>query len=173
MNKNNLLTRRVMAAIVAFTFVLALGQIFMPSAGAVGQIFMPSASAGQDSFVSVQSRHNFDNTVKKLKEQITAHKLAVLKQYNVQGMLKKAGVKSSDKHLNIAVFHPRYGKILFDSDKNSISAAPPRMIIREQNGKVVVGYHRPSALFAAFNVPDSLTKELDGLFHSIVKKSTQ
>jgi uncharacterized protein (DUF302 family) len=161
MNGNIQCARRVLAAIAAITLVLALGQISAPS-----------THAAQDAFVSTMSKHNFNNTVKKLQKQIAAHKLAMLKKYNVQAMLKMVGVKS-DKALTIAVFHPRYGKVIFASDKNAMSAAPLRMIVREQDGKVLVGYIRPSAVFAGFNVPDGFKKELDGLFDSIVKKATQ
>ncbi len=161
MNGNIQRTCRVIAAVVAVTFVLVLGQISAPS-----------VSAAQDSFVSTMSKHNFNNTVKKLQKQISAHKLAMLKKYNVQTMLKMVGVKS-DKALTIAVFHPRYGKVIFANDKNAMSAAPLRMIVQERDGKVFVGYIRPSAVFAGFNVPDKFKKELDGLFDSIVKKATQ
>lgn len=128
--------------------------------------------AAQSSFVSATSKYNFNNTLKKLQKQIAAHKLVMLKKYNVQAMLKMVGVKS-DKALTIAVFHPRYGKVIFANDKNATAAAPLRMIIQELDGKVVVGYIRPSAIFADFNVPDDFKKELDGLFDSIVKKATQ
>ena len=128
--------------------------------------------AGQGYFVSATSKHNFNNTVKKLQKQIAAHKLAMLKKYNVQMMLKMVGVKS-EKALTIAVFQPRYGKVIFASDKNAMVAAPLRMTVREQDGKVLVGYIRPSAAFANFNVPDDFKTELDGLFESIVKRATQ
>ncbi len=161
MNVNIQCTRRVLAAVVAIAFVLVLGQILAPS-----------TSAAQDSFVSTMSKHNFNNTVKKLQKQIAAHKLAMLKKYNVQAMLKMVGVKS-DKALTIAVFHPRYGKVIFANDKNATAAAPLRMTVQKLDGKVVVGYIRPSAIFAAFKVPDNFKKELDGLLDSIVKKATQ
>lgn len=128
--------------------------------------------AAQGSFLSKTSKYDFNKTVKKLQKQIAAHRLAMLKKYNVQAMLKMVGVKS-DKALTIAVFHPRYGKVIFASDKNAMAAAPLRMIVREQDGKVIVGYIRPSLVFANFNVPDSFKKELDGLFESIVNKATQ
>lgn len=161
MNESIRRTRRFLAAIVAVTFVLVLGQI--PA---------PSASAAQDPFVSTMSAHNFNNTVKKLQKQIAAHKLAMLKKYNVQAMLKMVGVKSG-KSLTIALFHPRYGKVIFANDKNAMSATPLRLIVQERGGKVLVGYLQPSAVFASFNVPDGFKTELDGLLASIVKKATQ
>ena len=87
-------------------------------------------------------------------------------------MLKNDGVKLG-KSLNIAVLHPRYGKVIFDNDKNATSAMPLRMSVQERSGKVIVGYIRPSAVFANFKVPGSFKKELDGLFESLVKKATQ
>lgn len=131
-----------------------------------------SAVAAQDSFVSVTSKYKFSTTVKRLQRQIAAHKLVMLKKYNVQAMLKMVGVKSG-KALTLAIFHPRYGKVIFANDKNATSAAPLRMSVQERGGKVIVGYIRPSAVFANFNVPRSFKKELDGLFESIVKKATQ
>ncbi len=150
-----------------FAFLTATLFIF-----ALAQFTSVSAEAAQDSFVSVTSKYKFDATVKNLQKQIAAHKMAMLKKYNVQAMLKMVGVKS-EKSLTLAVFHPRYGKVIFANDKNAMSAAPLRMSVQERGGKVMVGYIRPSVVFANFNVPDGFKKELDDIFDSIVKKATQ
>ena len=140
MNTTTKLHRRGFMAAIAIIFVLGL------SLGTALPV------AAQESMISKTSKHDFNKTVKKLQKQIAAHKLAMLKKYNVQTMLKMVGVKS-DKALTIAVFHPRYGKVIFASDKNAMAAAPLRMTVREQDGKVLVGYIRPSAIFASFIVP--------------------
>lgn len=133
---------------------------------------IPFAEAAKDSFLSVTSKHSFNKTVTNIKKQISAHKLALLKEYNVQSMLKMVGVKS-EKSLTLATFHPRYGKIIYANDKNAASAVPLRLVVQERGGKVIVGYIRPSEVFANFDVPQSFKTELDTLLASIVANATQ
>ena len=72
MNATISMYRRGFLAAVAIIFVLGL------SLGTA----LPVAAQG--SLVSMTSKYDFNKTVKKLQKQISAHKLAMLKKYNVQ-----------------------------------------------------------------------------------------
>ena len=121
--------------------------------------------------MSIKSKHDFNTTVTNIKKQTAANKLVLLKEYNVQMMLKMVGV-NAEKSMTMAIFHPRYGKVIYANDKNAMSATPLRLIVQERGGEVIVGYIRPSAIFANFDLPKSFTDELDTLLGSVVKNAT-
>ena len=152
----------------SFTIIASLLTLLI-----AGYLVVPDAAlaGGGKNFVQKESKNNFATTVQKLKKAVSAQKLALLKDYNTQMMLKMVGVKSS-KGMTFAIFHPRYGKVLNENDPNAFSAVPLRIIIQERGGKVIVGYMKPSAVFADFDIPNKTKKELDGLFEQILNKAT-
>ena len=139
--------------------------IFILAVGAAG------TAKADDSFITVKSKHDFNTTVTNIKKQTAANKLVLLKEYNVQMMLKMVGV-NAEKSMTMAIFHPRYGKVIYANDKNAMSATPLRLIVQERGGDVIVAYIRPSAIFANFDLPKSMTDELDTLLGSVVKNAT-
>ena len=156
MNRNPSSVKISVASIV-FSFVVALAYNGVVNA--------------DDYFVSIKSKHDFNTTVTNIKKQTAANKLVLLKEYNVQMMLKMVGV-NAEKSMTMAIFHPRYGKVIYANDKNAMSATPLRLIVQERGGDVIVGYIRPSAIFANFDLPKSMTDELDTLLGSVVKNAT-
>ena len=164
--KNNALNipgrRSSLIIMVGLLSLLIAGYLAVPNSALAG---------GGKNFVQKESKNNFATTVQKLKKEVSAQKLALLKDYNTQMMLKMVGVKSS-KGMTFAIFHPRYGKVLNENDPNAFSAVPLRIIIQERGGKVIVGYMKPSAIFADYDIPNKTKKELDGLFEKILNKAT-
>ncbi|MCH7615085.1 MAG: DUF302 domain-containing protein [Nitrospinae bacterium] len=156
MNRNPSSVKISVASIV-FSFVVALAYNGVVNA--------------DDYFVSIKSKHDFNTTVTNIKKQTAANKLVLLKEYNVQMMLKMVGV-NAEKSMTMAIFHPRYGKVIYANDKNAMSATPLRLIVQERGGDVIVAYIRPSAIFANFDLPKSMTDELDTLLGSVVKNAT-
>lgn len=122
---------------------------------------------GKKDFVLKTSKNDFATTVENLKKGVAAQKLVLLKDYNVQMMVKMVGVKA-DEAVTFAIFHPRYGKVLYEDDPDAFAVTPLRIIVQQRGKKVVVGYVKPSAIYAPFDVPKKTTKELDDLFAEIV-----
>ena len=111
----------------------------------------------------------FDKVVTNLKRQITRHKLVIVKEVPFQKMLGMVGVKA-EKMLGFEIFHPRYGKVLYENDPAAFKDAPLRILVREAGGKVNLEYRKPSVVFAPYPGLSKLGKELDEIFADIVTR---
>lgn len=131
----------------------------------------PAFAAGDD-MVTVTAKGNFDATVTGLRTAITANQLILVKEVPFQQMLSMVGVKS-EPLMSFEIFHPRYGKAIYENDKNAFIVAPLRIVVREQGGKVVLSYRKPSAAFAGYSGLSSMSAELDQLFDKVVKSAAK
>ncbi|MCH7795642.1 MAG: DUF302 domain-containing protein [Proteobacteria bacterium] len=104
-----------------------------------------------------------------LKRQITRHKLVIVKEVPFQKMLGMVGVKA-EKMLGFEIFHPRYGKVIYENDPAAFKDAPLRILVREVGGKVKLEYRKPSVVFAPYPGLSKLGKELDEVFADIVTR---
>ena len=77
------------------------------------------------------------------------------------------GVKA-DPAITLAIFHPRYGTVLYANDKDAFEMLPIRIIVQQRGKKVIVGYQKPASLFSGYDLPKKTVQELDGLFEGIV-----
>lgn len=111
----------------------------------------------------------FDKVVTNLKRQITGHKLVIVKEVPYQKMLGMVGVKA-EKMLGFEIFHPRYGKVLYENDPAAFKDAPLRILVREAGDKVNLEYRKPSVVFAPYPGLSKLGKELDEVFADIVTR---
>ncbi len=111
----------------------------------------------------------FDKVVTNLKRQVTGHKLVIVKEVPFQKMLGMVGVKA-EKMLGFEIFHPRYGKVLYENDPAAFKDAPLRILVREAGGKVKLEYRKPSVVFAPYPGLSKLGKELDEVFADIVTR---
>ncbi len=138
-----------------------------------GYLMVPDVALakGKNGFVLETSRNDFATTVQKLQQAVSAQKLVLLKDYNVQMMIKMVGVKSKQS-MTFAIFHPRYGKVIYENDPDAFAAVPLQIIVQERGKKVVVGYKKPSEVFSDYDVPKKTKKELDKLLENIVKSAT-
>ena len=90
---------------------------------------------------------SFEGTLTKLKKAITASKLVIVKEVPYSKMIGMAGVKA-EKTVGLEIFHPRYGKVLYENNKDAMIEAPLRILVRDQGGEVMIRYRKPSAVFA-------------------------
>ena len=140
--------------------VFALALIVLP-------IQPQHALAGSDPIVTQTAKGSFENTLTKLKKAITAGKLVIVKEVPFTQMLGMVGVKA-EKMMGLEIFHPRYGKVLYASDKNAFLEAPLRILVRDKGGEVEIRYRKPSAVFAGYSRLSDLGAELDEVFAKIV-----
>lgn len=131
----------------------------------------PAFAAGDD-MVRVTAKGNFDATVTELKKAITANQMILIKDIPFQQMLKMAGV-NSEPVMSFEIFHPRYGKTIYENDKNAFIVPPLRIVVHEQGGKVVLSYRKPSAAFAGYSGLSKMATELDGVFDNIAKAAAK
>ena len=66
------------------------------------------------------------------------------------------------------IFHPRYGKVLYQTNVAAMKEAPLRIVVREAGSDVMLEYRKPSSVFASYSGLDDLSNELDQLFADIV-----
>jgi len=125
-----------------------------------------STAQGGD-VVTQMSKASFENTVTALKKSITANKLVIVKLVPFTQMLSMVGVKS-EKSVGLEIFHPRFGKVIYNNDKNAMLEAPLRILVRDEGGEVLIRYRKPSATFAGYSGLADLGAELDAVFEKIV-----
>lgn len=131
----------------------------------------PAFAAGDD-MVTVTAKGDFNATVTELKKAITANKLVLIKDIPFQQMLKMAGV-NSEPVISFEIFHPRYGKVIYENDKNAFIVVPLRIVVHEKDGKVELSYRKPSAAFAGYSGLSQMAGELDQLFSNVVKSAAK
>ena len=112
---------------------------------------------------------SFDKVVTNLKREITGHKLVIVKEVPFQKMLGMVGVKA-EKMLGFEIFHPRYGKVLYETDPAAFKDAPLRILVREADGGVRLEYRKPSVVFSPYSGLSGLGQELDEVFADIVTR---
>ncbi len=130
-------------------------------------VTVPGQVLAVPGIVANESSRNFDQTVLKLKQGISANMLVLLKDFNHQMMLKMVGVHA-DKSMVLEVFHPRYGKVIYANDKSAFIVPPLRIMVREDGGKVMVYYQKASVLLAPYKGLSDLGKDLDAMLANIV-----
>jgi uncharacterized protein (DUF302 family) len=109
----------------------------------------------------------FAKVVTNLKRAITGQKLVIIKEVPYQQMLGMVGVKA-EKMMGFEIFHPRYGKTIYNSDPAALVEVPLRVLVREASGKVSLEYRKPSIVFAPYSGLSALGEELDQKFADIV-----
>ena len=156
-----MMSRNVIKFVPAF-FAIALLSVVLISA--------PARDALAQSDVVTQSfSAPFDKVATKLKKAIASRKLVIVKQVPYQKMVAMVGVKTG-KTVGFEIFHPRYGKVIIAKDANALIEVPLRLVLREEGGKVILRYRKPSATFAPYSSLSGLGKELDSIFADIAKR---
>ncbi len=125
------------------------------------------ALAAGDDMVTTIAKGSFEGTLTKLKKAITASKLVIVKEVPYSQMIGMVGVKA-EKTVGLEIFHPRYGKVLYEKNKDAMIEAPLRILVRDQGGEVMIRYRKPSAVFAGYSGLSGLRQELDTVFDKIV-----
>lgn len=114
------------------------------------------------------SKHNFDDTVSKIKDAIGAQNMMVLFTADHQQMLSMVGLKTPPME-TIEFFSPSYGKVIFQTDSRGALEVPFRIaIMQNDQGQVMFAYDKPSYLFARYPKLADLGQQLDAVMDQIV-----
>jgi uncharacterized protein (DUF302 family) len=130
-------------------------------------------AVAQSSIVKVESQHNFNQTISKLKSATSQNGLMVMGHINQGHALSMTGL-----HMNGEAFlvgNPNVGKKLFSVDHAVGLFIPARIFVYQgKNGRTYVSYDRPSAELDQFNNPkiSMMAKMLDKKLDSIAQSAT-
>jgi len=124
-----------------------------------------NARAAED-VVKVTVAGKFDKVVTQLKREITGQKLVIIKEIPFQKMLRMVGLKT-EKMVGFEIFHPRFGKIIYETDPSAFKDVPLRIVVKAVDNKVSLEYRKPSVVFAPYPGLAKLGQQLDGVFAAI------
>lgn len=144
----------------AKSLMLLFGLVF------AGLFTLPASA--QESRVTVESTHSYEQTVDKLKEAVGHGGMMVMAQVDQGHMLSMTGL--SLKATLFLVGNPTVGKKLFDQNHGVGLYVPLRVFVYEdKDGKTFVSYDKPSSLLQQFNdkqidmVAGMLDQKIQGL----------
>ncbi len=144
----------------AKSLMLLFGLVF------AGLFTLPASA--QESRVTVESTHSYEQTVDKLKEAVGQRGMMVMAQVDQGHMLSMTGL--SLKATLFLVGNPTVGKKLFDQNHGVGLYVPLRVFVYEdKDGKTFVSYDKPSSLLQQFNdkqidmVAGMLDQKIQGL----------
>jgi len=151
----------------------SIKSVMMPFAIALAlligaQLAATSPATAAEDIVQTTVSGPFDKVVTNLKREITGHQLVIVKEVPYQQMVKMVGV-NAEPIMGFEIFHPRYGKVLYETDVSAFIDAPLRILVRSSSDEVVLEYRKPSAVFASYSGLSELGKDLDQVFASIVE----
>lgn len=145
--------------------LLVLLFLSMQSVFAQGEKMMP-----KDGSTIQISKYSFDETIDILKGAIEEQNLTVIKEIDVQTMLRMAG-KEVKGMKQLLYFHPKYGRKVFEANSQAGIQIPLKFVVMEKpDGKAAVRYFMPSKLFENYKGVESIAKELDGIVNKIVNE---
>jgi uncharacterized protein (DUF302 family) len=143
--------------------------------GAVLLTLSTTASAQSpppDFLVTKPSSYSFSDTVDLLKGAIEEQNLMVIHEVDAQRMLRMVGREVGGMK-QIMFFHPRYMNRIMDLNRNGSIVPPLKIVVMERpDGKVMVRYPKPSALFSAYDGLEEMGGELDALVATIVTEAS-
>lgn len=146
--------------------VLAVGVIVL------GGLFAQAARA-QETRVTVESTHSYEQTIDNLKAAVGHGGMMVMAQVDQGNMLSMTGL--SLKATLFLVGNPTVGKKLFEQDHGVGLYVPLRVFVYEdKDGKTSVSYDKPSALLKQFNNPqiDMVAGMLDQKVQGLAQMAT-
>jgi len=155
-----------------FALILFVAPVFLLESCSNNSSNQKSSANKGEAIVTVISKADFFTTVNKLQASIVANNLILLKEYNLQAMMKMVGTDIDPFNL-YQIFQPKYGKILLDNDPDAFASTPLSIMIKQDGNKVKVIYRKPSNVYGIFNLPSSFTDKLDKLFAKIAAGATE
>ncbi len=114
----------------------------------------------------LKSRFDFETTLKKLEESITANNMRIVSRVNAQENLRKAGFNIRGNYI-FEVFRPDYAFRLFSRNLRAGIEPPLRIYVFEDSDGTYVEYYLPSEVLGKWGAED-IGKELDEVFKRIV-----
>jgi len=154
--------------------IMKIRNIFIKPVSALAitmLMFFAQQASASDAVTVVKSNNSFEQTIAKLKKAVGANKLAVLKAFDHQKMVKMVGA-NADKSMSFEIFHPRFGKKINAKDRSAFMIAPLRVMVQMDGKDVVVRFQKASVLLKPYSGLDELGAELDTLMGQVVNTAT-
>lgn len=156
----------VFIATVALTLLLGLAL-----AAQSGEKMRKGMPAMKDR-VMAMSKYPFDETVSRLKQAIEAQGLVVVFTADHQAMLQMVGMNTKGMQ-GIEFFHPKYGKVIAQTDHMAGIEIPLRLMVMEGDMGTMITYYKPSYVFGKYPKLKALGQELDGVVEKIAQAVTK
>lgn len=116
----------------------------------------------------VMSKYGYDETLSTIKAAIEAQGLMVLFTADHQQMLKMVGVNANPM-ATVEFFHPRYGKQIFEANRDAAAEVPLRIMVMEGPMGAMVSWVKPSATIGKYKGLQGLGSELDATLQKIAE----
>jgi uncharacterized protein (DUF302 family) len=143
---------------------------------ALAMLAMPSlATAVEVSLIDHISHKSFEETIKHLEWGFGGYGLAVVAQLDYQDVLGKIDIPVKRSRM-FEVMRRAWGKMVFEQDAAAALDLPLRIYIYErEDGRIVVSYYRPSAMFGAYGKEGltALGRQLDTALRELVHTATR
>ncbi|GIX48431.1 MAG: hypothetical protein KatS3mg131_2642 [Candidatus Tectimicrobiota bacterium] len=121
----------------------------------------------------VLSKYDFSDTLALLKAAIESENLMLIKEIDPQQMLRLVGVNPNGMR-QLLFFHPRFMKRIMEANPHATLEPPLKVVVMEApQGKAIVKYVKPSAIFSRYEGLAALAQELDTLLARIVANVQQ
>jgi uncharacterized protein (DUF302 family) len=121
------------------------------------------------------SQKSFENTIRHLEWNCGGYGLTVVTQLNYQNILAKIDVRTKQSRM-LEVMRRAWLETIFERDPAAALGVPLRIYVYERDdGRTVVSYHRPSAIFATYGQPglQEFGEGLDKVLWEIVHMATK
>ena len=148
-------------------------KFLMPLAVAVTVLAFSSMAMAQSALVTIQSQHNFAQTVSKIKSATSQNGLMVMGHINQGRVLSMTGFHMKGESFLIG--NPNIGKKLFSVDHAVGLFIPPRVFVYQaRNGHTYVSYEEPSEQMGQLNNAkiSMMAKMLNMKLHGIAQAAT-
>jgi uncharacterized protein (DUF302 family) len=148
-------------------------KFLMSLAVAAMTIAFSGMAVAQSAVVKIESQHNFNQTVSKLKAATSQNGLMVMGHIDQGHVLSMTGLHMKGE--SFLVGNPNVGKKLFHVDHEVGLFIPPRIFVYQaENGHTYVSYDKPSAELDQLNNAkvSMMAKMLDKKLHSIAQSAT-
>lgn len=122
--------------------------------------------------VMAMSKYSFDETVSRLKRAIEEQGLMVVFTADHQAMLRMVGLETKGMQ-GIEFFHPKYGKVIAQTDHRAGLEIPLRLVVMEGDMGTMISYDKPSYTFSKYPKLKELGQELDGVLAKIAQGVTK
>lgn len=132
----------------------------------------PKAMAAMQDRVMAKSKYPFNETVSQLKRAIEEQGLMVVFTADHQAMLQMVGMQTKGMS-GIEFFHPKYGKVIAQTDHMAGIEIPFRLMVMEGEMGTMISYYKPSHVFGKYPKLKALGQELDGVVAKIAQAVTQ
>lgn len=120
----------------------------------------------------VMSKYGYDETVTRVKQAIESQQLMVLFTADHQQMLRMVQVEAPPM-ATIEFFHPRYGKRIFEGNREASPEIPLRILVMQGDKGAMVSWVKPSTTIGKYKGLESLGSELDSTLQQIAASVTK